>query len=83
MISGTRSRNIGLLSRGQGGEKMNRRQMLKGIAATALVAGFDPLTRRWVRAAEAAACGFTAACAAEETTYNDLRRASEKVRQED
>jgi FAD/FMN-containing dehydrogenase len=31
---------------------MNRRQMLKGIAASALVAGFDTVARRWVSAAE-------------------------------
>ena len=36
---------------------MNRRQMLKGVAATALVVGFDPAARRWVRAAEATDCG--------------------------
>ena len=35
---------------------MNRRQILKGIASAALVAGFDPITRAWVRAAEASAC---------------------------
>jgi FAD/FMN-containing dehydrogenase len=35
---------------------MNRRQILKGIASTALVAGFDPVSHRWVRAAEASAC---------------------------
>jgi cytokinin dehydrogenase len=39
---------------------MNRRQMLKGIAGSALVVGFDPLTRAWVRAAEASACAPSA-----------------------
>ena len=36
---------------------MNRRQILKGIASSALVAGFDPVTRLWVREAEASDCG--------------------------
>ena len=35
---------------------MNRRQLLKGIATTALVIGFDPVTRQWVQAAEAPDC---------------------------
>lgn len=35
---------------------MNRRQILKGIASSALVVGFDTVARRWVRAAEASAC---------------------------
>ena len=35
---------------------MNRRQMLKGIASTAIAVGFEPVTRFWVRAAEASAC---------------------------
>src|SRR5687768_2357916 len=36
---------------------MNRRQILKGIASSALIAGFDPVTRLWVREAEASECG--------------------------
>ena len=32
---------------------MNRRQMLAGLASSALVVGFDPVTRLWIRATEA------------------------------
>ena len=35
---------------------MDRRQILKGIASSALIVGFDPLTRAWVRAAETSSC---------------------------
>src|SRR5207248_4887899 len=35
---------------------MNRRQLLKGLAGSALVIGFDPITRLWIRAAEISTC---------------------------
>ena len=35
---------------------MNRRQLLKGIAGSALVIGFDPMKRLWVKASDLSIC---------------------------
>jgi cytokinin dehydrogenase len=37
---------------------LNRRRFLRGLAASSLILGFDPLRRQWVRTAEASECSF-------------------------